>query len=696
MKLATIDREIETSSGLVHQSFKIGDSSKMFALLADKIYSDKPRAVVREICCNALDAHKSIGQSKPFKVSTPTPIEPMFAVRDYGPGLSTEDVLGMYTTFFDSTKTGTNDQIGGFGLGSKSPFSYTDAFTVISIHQGIKSVFACFRGDDNIPQVTQTTTGPTNEPSGLEVRVPVRKDDYAAFKERCEIVLKWFPAGSFESFGFTATPTQRLLDQPKWLLQPAPTRTYDYKNNRYIELVSEVLMGPVAYQMDWKQIPGSVLPPSIIPIFQVGELDLPPSREALSYDPDTVRKLKARHDEIVSEVANLATTMVEKMKPMERLAFVDTLRKSGLDELFKAHQVKLGVRDQGAYASHKGYGSYFREDLERVIIQVPYREYKQMSRRYTNAGVSTKYEPRSQLEISTREAIDNVKFIWNDLENTKSPRIAERLGMIGISNYNGKIYLLSPTDDIPDLEAFQKHLPDTPDSQFGTLSEITIPDKVKVNKTKVEMRVYRYNAGSQWPHQNDETLTGGVYVPFTSSSMDDPAQAPFIQLGWHDCAVFGLTKKARDAVDLTQFTLLADYIIARAKKTLKDPDFLKAYHVSVTEKALGPVDKFLLEHLRLRPKNNCDLFGKLTKAAKDFHEASRNTQIRNIMAMEWLASEGHIKLPDHIDRYGIVEGLQRLRTDNPLFQFVIELAHRSTVLTFDGAHDSQLKELLSQ
>jgi uncharacterized protein YvpB len=44
------------------QSFTITESEKAYQLLSDP-YSDKPRAVVRELFANAWDAHEMIGVS---------------------------------------------------------------------------------------------------------------------------------------------------------------------------------------------------------------------------------------------------------------------------------------------------------------------------------------------------------------------------------------------------------------------------------------------------------------------------------------------------------------------------------------------------------------------------------------------------------------------------------------------------------
>lgn len=87
--------------------------------------------MIRELSCNAKDAHVDAGKGDvPFEIHLPNDLEPWFAVTDFGIGLSHEDVTGLYRTYFDSTKTKSNDVTGQFGIGSKSPFAYVDQFTV--------------------------------------------------------------------------------------------------------------------------------------------------------------------------------------------------------------------------------------------------------------------------------------------------------------------------------------------------------------------------------------------------------------------------------------------------------------------------------------------------------------------------------------------------------------------------------------
>ena len=133
MKLHTSQNTIEKSSSFQTSNFKIDATAKAFAILSDSLYSNKIKAVVREISTNAYDAHVAAGcPDKPFYVQIPTKLDTTFAVRDYGTGLSHDDCFGLYTTYFRSDKTDSNKAVGCLGLGSKSPFAYTDQFLVES------------------------------------------------------------------------------------------------------------------------------------------------------------------------------------------------------------------------------------------------------------------------------------------------------------------------------------------------------------------------------------------------------------------------------------------------------------------------------------------------------------------------------------------------------------------------------------
>ncbi len=122
---------LETEGFGETRDYSIAATGKAFRNLMDGLYSRKIEAVVREISTNAQDSHTEAGwPTRPFLVQLPTVFRATFSVRDYGVGMPHAQVMDRYSTLFDSTKDQSNDQVGMLGLGSKSPFAYTDGFTL--------------------------------------------------------------------------------------------------------------------------------------------------------------------------------------------------------------------------------------------------------------------------------------------------------------------------------------------------------------------------------------------------------------------------------------------------------------------------------------------------------------------------------------------------------------------------------------
>ena len=105
------------------------EDMRYVASLLRNNYSNTQLAVVREVSANALDANAEANASRPIEIKVPTSMNPTFAVRDFGGGLSEEDVFGLYSKYGKSTKRESNNYIGAFGIGKFAPLSYGDNFT---------------------------------------------------------------------------------------------------------------------------------------------------------------------------------------------------------------------------------------------------------------------------------------------------------------------------------------------------------------------------------------------------------------------------------------------------------------------------------------------------------------------------------------------------------------------------------------
>ena len=160
------DQAVLANVGQVGE-FRIRNSAKAFNILSSGLYANKIRAIIRELSCNAVDSHVAAGKSDtPFDVHLPNQLEPHFSIRDYGTGLNHDQVTNIYTTYFESTKTDSNDFIGALGLGSKSPFSYTDNFTVTAIKDGRKGIYTAFINEKSVPSIALMMEEETDEPAG--------------------------------------------------------------------------------------------------------------------------------------------------------------------------------------------------------------------------------------------------------------------------------------------------------------------------------------------------------------------------------------------------------------------------------------------------------------------------------------------------------------------------------------------------
>jgi len=183
-----VDRNVRTieRTGIgeeVQFGIKTEDTPYIFSILRNDLYSDKVMAVVREYSTNAIDAHIEAGIERPIKITVPSPFNRTYIVRDYGKGLSPEDVIDIFTKYGASTKRESNAFNGMLGLGSKSAFAYTTEFQVISRYRGTQYTWLAHIDESDIGVITLIDQKPTSE-SGLSIHINVRVQDIKLFKDR--------------------------------------------------------------------------------------------------------------------------------------------------------------------------------------------------------------------------------------------------------------------------------------------------------------------------------------------------------------------------------------------------------------------------------------------------------------------------------------------------------------------------------
>ena len=339
MQLHSANNYVESNIKGKTRGFQIEASHKAFRILSDSLYKDKITAAIRELSTNALDAHTEAGNNEPFIVHLPTALEPYFSVTDRGIGMGQEEVATLYTTYFSSSKTDSNDVIGALGLGSKSPFSYTESFNIEAIKNGRKGVYTCFISSDGMPTVQLIEEVDTDEHNGVSISFSVRENDFDTFINKAARIY-W----AFDRKPTITGATTRYAELSKW---------YDEVNVRsdnegwalYKQLPNhlettyysraQVKMGNIIYPISRQMLENElsakelfVLRNNFIINAPLGVCDIAPSREELNYDEETIGALvKLLSDTFDSFTASIVEAAGEQETAWKAICLVtDSLK----------------------------------------------------------------------------------------------------------------------------------------------------------------------------------------------------------------------------------------------------------------------------------------------------------------------------------------------------------------------------------
>lgn len=193
MKMQGHNNKLETNVVGHTKNFGIGNAAKIIAILRDKMYEHKVRTLCQEYICNARDAMREVGKDNSFEVTVPTRLNPVFKVRDFGPGITPDRMENIFTMYGSSTKEDTNDQTGGFGIGAKSAWSYTDSFTIVSVTDGVRRTYVAHTGTDNNGRLDLISADDTDDATGTEIQVAVKSGDMEEFRKSIFRAIYFWP-----------------------------------------------------------------------------------------------------------------------------------------------------------------------------------------------------------------------------------------------------------------------------------------------------------------------------------------------------------------------------------------------------------------------------------------------------------------------------------------------------------------------
>lgn len=331
-----VEKDITTQSHLpnfTESTISAADMAKTLEIIAN-IYSKPKDAVLRELVANGIDSHRVAGTTDPVIVTMPSKKFPEIIIADTGTGLSLEECENIYGNYMRSTKRDTNDAIGHFGMGSKSPYSVTNQFSVEAVKDGKLTVIIFgIHPDTGAPGHSILASVDTDRVNGLTVKIPVDTSDeelqdwYTAldrvsyYWSEKNVAVKTAPLSPFiEQVKRTHTRWDTTHTDPFYQYRNHYSSEYGFiKHDEKSRVGYSVRMGPIGYNLPPSM--GHIMFTYVILTVPMGALTIDPSRENIKDTAENKAVIKRYTELFLRDVASQwkkefseATTLLEAYK----------------------------------------------------------------------------------------------------------------------------------------------------------------------------------------------------------------------------------------------------------------------------------------------------------------------------------------------------------------------------------------------
>ena len=276
-------------------SMGMSDDAALMHILSSTLYTYPKLAAVREVICNGWDAHISAKKTDtPLQITlTPTQL----TIRDFGSGIHHDNIGPIYGVYGNSTKRTDTTVTGGFGLGSKAPFAYTDNFELVSCHQGVRTVYRVSKSSmerGGKPSINKIISTPTDE-TGISISFGIQNGDAPNFGRLIKEVLY---LGGIKASINSRDPEEvlPLENSPTGYIIHSFQGTLTSKINvRYGNVVYPVPCD-TAFQDEWAEVVRQVKRlwdgANIVFMVPPDSVSIAPNREALIFTENTVATVK--------------------------------------------------------------------------------------------------------------------------------------------------------------------------------------------------------------------------------------------------------------------------------------------------------------------------------------------------------------------------------------------------------------------
>lgn len=303
MILESRETEIETSGNFKEFEFGIKqtDMDLVIEILRSKMYKNPIAAICREISSNSRDANRESQNESPIEIGfQDSPFitsETCIYFKDQGLGISPDRMADVFVNYGASTKRESNEFTGGFGLGAKTPFSYTDNFWINTVHSNVKYSYCAAIEEGKKGKIYLLNSEETTEESGTTIIVPIKTIDRSTFEEEVyKATIFWPQTPYYKNFRRGPQPIQlnKFFENDDFLI---------YDNNDFISGHWGLLLDGIYYPIDssvMKFANRYMSSNLFIFKFNVGELTVSANREALQYDTKTQEKIQSKFDKLLT------------------------------------------------------------------------------------------------------------------------------------------------------------------------------------------------------------------------------------------------------------------------------------------------------------------------------------------------------------------------------------------------------------
>jgi len=315
------------------KGFGVTNDPILMGILSTGLYKNPMRTMIQEVMFNAWDAHR-MGNCQDTPIDIYINDTSGLIIRDYGPGISPDEIHPIYCIYGNSTKRKDDALTGGFGLGSKSPYAYTDSFTVTTHHEATKSMYVMNRvseENDGGPGMSPIFERITTDQTGLLVTIPLKNENdmERAYRFIQEILVR---SGIKANIHYQDQPVELVEAESvapgEWVIDEDNTygRLYAvYGGVTYVIECDDSYTSEYSFVKKMAELLGDIYigfkPSSLTPL---------PSREGLNLNDRTVENIKNQL-EVMEE--NFRNMLVPTARVVYHEAF-KSLCESGIEPKF--------------------------------------------------------------------------------------------------------------------------------------------------------------------------------------------------------------------------------------------------------------------------------------------------------------------------------------------------------------------------